>query len=166
MFLQTESDKYELGYARFLRRVRTAIQMTYEAARAEGLNQSAIAAELGVTPSVVSKRLAGAGNMTLRSVSDLFIAMGSEALEHFHASDEYIHDVEAVTSEVVYNDGNLQAATSFLIQNILLRLHQNISTADVMGIIEDFSASDLSTHANWFSPKIENAIPYSSVEEL
>ncbi|MCC6104749.1 helix-turn-helix domain-containing protein [Acetobacter sp.] len=91
MFLRIESDKFELGYARFLRRIKLAIQETFEEQKNEGVSQSSIAAELGVDRSVVSKRLSGSGNVTLRTISDLFIAMGREPLENFSPHDENVN---------------------------------------------------------------------------
>jgi len=161
MFLQIESDKYELGYARFLRRVRSALQMTYEAARANGFNQTTIAAELDVTPSVVSKRLSGTGNMTLRSVSDLFVAMGYEALENFHASDEYVYEVEAVTSEIISDKSENFSIMDNIIRNVILGLS---SEAALTNVRETFLAGNSLPQAEWklYPPQTQNNIHFST----
>jgi hypothetical protein len=84
MLFQIESDRFESAYADLLERIQTAMQETYdEEKRARGLTKTKIAAELNVDLSVVSRRLNGAGNITLRSVSDMYTAMGREPLSNF-----------------------------------------------------------------------------------
>ncbi|MPQ73269.1 helix-turn-helix domain-containing protein [Acetobacter senegalensis] len=106
MFLRIESDKFELGYARFLRRIKLAIQETFEEQKNEGVSQSSIAAELDVDRSVVSKRLSGSGNVTLRTISDLFIAMGREPLENFSPNDENVNiNITVINNNNQFIDG-------------------------------------------------------------
>jgi hypothetical protein len=83
MSFQIKSDKYEVAYARLLRKVRDAIQTTFAEEAERGLAQTDIAQSLDVDASVVSRRLSGTGNVTLRSISDLYTAMGREALSNF-----------------------------------------------------------------------------------
>ena len=83
MSFRIESDKYEAAYADFLREIREAIQKTFAEESERGLTQADLAAELDVHPSIVSRRLAGAGNITLRTISDLYTAMGREPLSNF-----------------------------------------------------------------------------------
>jgi len=84
MSFQIELDKYEESYGHFMLKIRNAIQETFaQEAERRGLTQADIAAELEVNASVVSRRLSGAGNVTLRTVSDLYTAMGREPLSNF-----------------------------------------------------------------------------------
>jgi len=73
-----------------MRKIREAIQETYEQQRSSAnLTQAAIAAKLDVDRSTVSKRLAGEGNITLRTLSDLYYAMGRLPLENFNPIDRH-----------------------------------------------------------------------------
>lgn len=88
MSFQIASDKYEDAYARFLRDIRIAIQQTFEEeAKARSLTQADLARELDVAPSVISRRLSGVGNVTLRTISDLYVAMGRQPLACFASRD-------------------------------------------------------------------------------
>jgi len=85
MSFQIALDKYERAYGALARAVQAALQATFtEEARDRGLTQADVARELNISPSVVSRKLNGSGNATLRSVSDLFTAMGREPLSGFH----------------------------------------------------------------------------------
>ncbi|MCT6855894.1 MAG: hypothetical protein M3Z59_05720 [Bombella apis] len=85
-----KSDKFSFNYARFLRKVRDAVQHTYEEEQKEnGITHEYIAEQLGLTRSTVTKRLQCEGNLTLKSLSDLYVAMGREPLENFKAIDVY-----------------------------------------------------------------------------
>lgn len=85
---QIESNKFELTYARFLRRIRNSIQETFlQEKKNHALTQEKMAKKLGVDRSTVSKRLKGQGNITLKTFSDLFVAMDREPLENFRATD-------------------------------------------------------------------------------
>jgi transcriptional regulator with XRE-family HTH domain len=67
-----------------LERIQEAIQVTFEEERSKrGLSQVEIARELDVDQSVVSRRIHGGGNITLRTISDLYTAMGREPLANF-----------------------------------------------------------------------------------
>lgn len=83
MSFQIGLDDYELIYAHFSRQVREAIQKTFDQEAANGLSQKEIAENLGVDESLVSRRLNGPGNITLRTLSDLYVAMGREPLSNF-----------------------------------------------------------------------------------
>jgi transcriptional regulator with XRE-family HTH domain len=83
MSFQIELDKYELAYARLVRRVQSAIQETFAQEAAKGTTQADLARELGVDASNVSRRINGSGNSTLRSISDLYVAMDREPLANF-----------------------------------------------------------------------------------
>jgi len=84
MSFQIELDKYESAYGHFIANIQAAIQKTFEEEEeARGLTQAELARELAVDPSVVSRRLNGTGNITLRTISDLFTGMGREPLSNF-----------------------------------------------------------------------------------
>ena len=84
LFQIEESDRFESAYADFLERVQNAMQQTYcEEQEARGLTKTAMAAALGVDLSVVSRRLNGIGNITLRTISDTYTAMNREPLSNF-----------------------------------------------------------------------------------
>lgn len=88
MSFRIELDKYERAYGRFLRDIQRAIQKTFaEEEEAHGLNQAALARELKTDPSVVSRRLNGSGNVTLRTICDLYTAMGREPLSNFEVPE-------------------------------------------------------------------------------
>ena len=90
MHFPIRSDKFSFNYARFLRKVRDAVQSIYEEEQKEnGITHEYIAEQLGLTRSTVTKRLQCEGNLTLKSLSDLYVAMGREPLENFKASDAY-----------------------------------------------------------------------------
>lgn len=121
MSFQIESDKFESSYASFLNRIREAIQATYTEQVAEGHTRASIAAELEVDRSVVSKRLSGAGNITLRTISDLYVAMGRIPLENFephvrfessvtHAQGSF--DVASLMLAASLRDGDYQTRLS------------------------------------------------------
>jgi transcriptional regulator with XRE-family HTH domain len=84
MLFQIEPDRFESAYADLLERIQNAIQQTYhEEQEAHGLTKTAIADALGVDLSVVSRRLNGIGNITLRTISDTYTAMNREPLSNF-----------------------------------------------------------------------------------
>lgn len=83
MSFQIDLDPFELAYAQFVAHVRDAIQRTYAEGVPEGLTQREIAETLDIDPGLVSKRLNGPGNLTLRTLSDLYTAMGREPLSNF-----------------------------------------------------------------------------------
>lgn len=89
MSFQIELDKFEEAYGHFMRDIRLAIQRTFaEEAESRNLTQADIANELETDPSVVSRRLNGAGNVTLRTICDLYTAMGREPLSNFSVRDQ------------------------------------------------------------------------------
>ncbi len=64
---------------RFIATVRRQIQKAYSEEKAAGhVNQSRIAKEIGVSRSVVSRRLRGLQNLTIRSIADLAWALDRE----------------------------------------------------------------------------------------
>ena len=86
MSFQIELDKYERAYGRFLHKIQTAIQQTFaQEEEGQGLTQGDLARELNVDKSTISRRLNGSGNITIRSISDIFTAMGREPLSNFSA---------------------------------------------------------------------------------
>jgi|SRR5580658_1432315 transcriptional regulator with XRE-family HTH domain len=86
LFQIEESDRFESAYADLLERIQNALQQTYhEEQEARGLTKTAVAAALGVDLSVVSRRLNGIGNITLRTISDTYTAMDREPLSNFVA---------------------------------------------------------------------------------
>lgn len=90
MSFQIELDKYDEAYGHFMREVRAAIQETFrQEEERRNLTQSALACELKVDPSVISRRLSGSGNVTLRTICDLYTAMGREPLSNFLVRGEW-----------------------------------------------------------------------------
>ena len=84
MSFRIDLDPYDEAYGHFIEKIQAAIQKTFsdeEAARC--LTQAEVARELNVDPSVVSRRINGSGNITLRTISDLYTAMGREPLSNF-----------------------------------------------------------------------------------
>ena len=71
------------SFARFLGKIREAIQRTFAEEAERGLSQKEIADTLGVDQALISRRLNGPGNITLRTLSDLYTAMGREPLSNF-----------------------------------------------------------------------------------
>ena len=85
MSFQIALNKYERSYGELLRNIRNAIQATFaEEAESRGLTQKHISDELKVDKSVVSRRLNGSGNVTLRTVCDLYTAMDREPFSNFN----------------------------------------------------------------------------------
>jgi transcriptional regulator with XRE-family HTH domain len=69
------------GVARFLESVHRALQDAFEEERAtRKLTQQQIAKEIGVNRSVVNRQFLGGGNLTLRRVAELALAMGREPI--------------------------------------------------------------------------------------
>lgn len=84
MSFRIELDRYERAYGHFIAKIQMAIQKTFaEEEESRDLTQVEMARELNVDPSVVSRRLSGGGNITLRTISDLYTAMGREPLSNF-----------------------------------------------------------------------------------
>jgi hypothetical protein len=84
MYFQIDVDPYEANYAHLLERIQIAMQTTFAEEHAlRSLMQADIARDLSIDQSVVSRRLNGGGNVTLRSISDFYTAMGREPLENF-----------------------------------------------------------------------------------
>jgi transcriptional regulator with XRE-family HTH domain len=83
MSFQIDLSPFEVAYAHFSRKVREAIQRTFEQEEASGLTQKELAETLGVDEALVSRRLNGPGNITLKTLCDLYTAMGREPLENF-----------------------------------------------------------------------------------
>ena len=89
MSFQIELDRFDEAYGHFLHDIRDAIQRTFEEeVKTRGLTQQDIADVLGVDRSVVSKRLSGGGNVTLKTVCDLYTAMGRLPLSNYRVSHE------------------------------------------------------------------------------
>ena len=83
MSFQIDLDPFERAYAHFSRRVREAIQQTFAEEADDGLTKKELSETLGVDAALVSRRLNGPGNITLRTLSDLFTAMGRDPLSNF-----------------------------------------------------------------------------------
>ena len=83
MSFRTDLDPFDRAYAHFVRAVREAIQQTFAEEANSGLTQKELSETLGVDAGLISRRLGSPGNMTLRSISDLFTAMGREPLSNF-----------------------------------------------------------------------------------
>lgn len=70
--------------ARFISTVRGEIQKAYSEEKAAGkINQSRLADALGVSRSVVSRRLRGIQNLTLRSIAEMAWALDREIVFEF-----------------------------------------------------------------------------------
>ena len=66
-------------HRRLFAQERTIVELTNEVCRlmkSQGVNRKELAARIGKTPSLISQMLSGGRNLTLRSVSDMFLAMG------------------------------------------------------------------------------------------
>jgi transcriptional regulator with XRE-family HTH domain len=83
MSFQIDLDPFDRAYAHFASFVRAAIQQTFFEETASGLTQKEISETLGIDPALVSRRLNGPGNITLRTLSDLYTAMGRQPLSNF-----------------------------------------------------------------------------------
>jgi transcriptional regulator with XRE-family HTH domain len=85
MSFQIDLNPFDRAFAHFVRQVREALQQTFAEEAADGLTQKEIADVLGVDEALISRRLNGPGNITLRTLSDLYTAMGREPLSNFEA---------------------------------------------------------------------------------
>jgi hypothetical protein len=85
MSFQIELDPFDQAYAQFSSHVREAIRRTFEQEMLNGLTQREMAETLDVDEALISRRLNGPGNITLRTLSDVFVAMGREPLSNFVA---------------------------------------------------------------------------------
>ena len=84
MSFQIELSKKARAYATLVREVQASLQETFaEEASSRGLTQADIARELNLDESVISRRLNGSGNFTLRTISEMFAAMDREPLSNF-----------------------------------------------------------------------------------
>lgn len=83
-------DPFDQAYAYFARAVRDALQRTFEEETKTGLTQKDIADTLDIDPALVSRRLNGPGNITLRTLSDLYTAMGRDPLSNFVAPPRHV----------------------------------------------------------------------------
>lgn len=110
MSFQINLDPFDQEYAHFVAKVRAALRVTFEDEADKGLTQRELAETLGVDESVISKRLnAAQGNMTLRSLSDLYVAMGREPLSNFETP--MLH-VNHVTGTAVNNNPLVELSPS------------------------------------------------------
>ena len=127
MSFRIELDPYEKAYARFQSHIRDAIQRTYEAAARDGLTQKELAETLDIDAALISRRLNGPGNVTLRTISDLFTAMGSEPLANFVApatcstflvQGDAAHSIEDVQIDVTPNSfgDTLSSTETYLLE--------------------------------------------------
>ena len=108
MSFQLGLDKFEKAFGHFMREVSVSISETFkQEAEARGLTQTDIARELGIDASVVSRRLAGGGNLTLRSVCDLFTAMDRSPLSNFELYHQDIAPISATSVSVNVNVANV-----------------------------------------------------------
>lgn len=138
MSFQIELDPFDEEYALFIAKIRGAIRLTYEQEAESGLTQREMAETLTVDESVISKRLNGVqGNMTLRTLSDLYVAMGREPLSNFEAPLEnfiFFKPIETSTIEgyIAHNPSNSPAT-----------VWEGISLDDFkMGVPYNLGASD------------------------
>ena len=83
MSFQIDLDPFDRAYAHFASYVREAIQKTFAEEAESGLTQKEIAETLDIDQALVSRRLSGPGNITLRTLSDLYTAMGRAPLSNF-----------------------------------------------------------------------------------
>lgn len=99
MSFQLDLNPFDRAYARFVRQVRDALQRTFAEESENGLTQKELAEALDIDQSLVSRRLHGPGNITLRTLSDLYTAMGREPLSNFVAPERpYVQINQVKTS--------------------------------------------------------------------
>lgn len=79
------SDDLAVFRERLLMDVHRALWLAFEQRHADGLTRQQLADRLGVTKSVISRRLGGASNLTLGIVSDMARAMGFRPEFHLRA---------------------------------------------------------------------------------
>ena len=87
MSFRTDLNPYDRAYSHFVRQVRDAIQRTFDEEAESGITQKELADTLGIDQALVSRRLNGPGNITLRTLANLYTAMGREPLSNFVAPD-------------------------------------------------------------------------------
>ncbi len=115
MSFRIELDKYEEAYGHFMREIHSAIQATFaQEAELRNLTQADLAQELNVDPSVISRRLSGGGNVTLRTICDLYTAMGREPLTNFLVQGSWTSDQSGHWSMNVFNNGDQVVVTAIL----------------------------------------------------
>jgi len=85
MSFQIDLNPFDRAFAQFLSEIREALQRTFAEETESGLTQRELAEALGVDEALVSRRLNGPGNVTLRTLCDLYTAMGREPLSNFEA---------------------------------------------------------------------------------
>ena len=112
MSFQIDLDKYSKAYGRFMREIQAALQQTYEEEARQGLKQAHIAKELKVSGGVVSRRLNGSGNSTLRSVCDLYTAMGRQPLANFCTQPEVSAHLKSSEALGVWNNQRVELGSS------------------------------------------------------
>lgn len=101
MSFQIKLNPFDRSYAHFIAHVRNAIQKTFAEQAEHGLTQKELADTLGVDPALISRRLNGPGNITLRTLSDLYVAMGREPLSNFVApQDPVVAQQSPITTEI------------------------------------------------------------------
>ena len=114
MSFQIDLNPFDRAYARFVRQVRDALQRTFAEESENGLTQKELAEALGIDQSLVSRRLHGPGNVTLRTLSDLYTAMGREPLSNFVAPERLCVQITQVkTSTYVQASSHLDGLTKY-----------------------------------------------------
>ncbi len=78
-----ERDRYESAYAAFLTSILDAVQRTFAEEQKRGLTLVKLSENLGLSEQLVRRRLKGQGIMTLRTICDLYIAMGRQPFDNF-----------------------------------------------------------------------------------
>ena len=123
MSFQIVHDPFDQAYVRFSLRIREAIQKTFNEESQNGLTQREIADALGIDESAVSRRIHGPGNITLRTLSDLYTAMGRIPLSNFEMPKVGLFINSAISSSKdgenyiqTDNDQGLRARTEPMIE--------------------------------------------------
>jgi transcriptional regulator with XRE-family HTH domain len=116
MSFQIELNPFERAYAHFVRQVREALQKTFAEEAQDGLTQKELAETLGVDEALVSRRLNGPGNITLRTLADLYTAMGREPLSNFECPQSPSVSVVPV-SEMTVSTSTFSTARSPFLEN-------------------------------------------------
>jgi hypothetical protein len=101
MSFQIALDPFDKAFAHFSRQIRAAIQKTFNEEAQNGLTQRELSETLGVNESVISRRLNGPGNITLRTLCDLFTAMGRDPLANFLVPEVKIVEANTMCSAPV-----------------------------------------------------------------
>jgi transcriptional regulator with XRE-family HTH domain len=91
MSFRIKIDPRSAKYAIFSQRVRDEIvKAISQEIAAQNLSQAGLAHKIGVSPSVVTRRLTGKANLTLRSIADFAWALDRNIVFHFKTPEQNV----------------------------------------------------------------------------